>query len=322
MKKTAFISLLGVALLLTGCDANLTKVKKPNFASFGDEVAFEDFKEDLTKALETIDFNQEARLGSKEAKIKSAEASSQTLYRYNGDEEAANYKVIKQNINGSLTNGTIKYDAKKLISIIESKQKNVEIIKSRTEDSKEESTTETSSGSAVVTIDSGKSEISFNNKAMTYSVTKSFGEGEEPADYIDSTMKLLFMMGVEFIFATNLPTDSIYTPSKYHFYENKNRFTYTYTETINQDLKDYSNVIYAHSTKEYKNTFQLEVSDNKQILTAYRFTKETIDYLRDYEGAHANERSVVSSEVADELTLKSKNVSLNSVKLSKYTEIE
>ena len=70
MKKTAFISLLGVALLLTGCDADLTKVKKPTFASFGDEVAFEDFKEDLIKAFETIDFNQEARLGSKEMKIK------------------------------------------------------------------------------------------------------------------------------------------------------------------------------------------------------------------------------------------------------------
>ena len=157
---------------------------------------------------------------------------------------------------------------------------------------------------------------------MTYSVTKSFGEGEEPADYIDSSMKMLFVISVEYLFSSSLPTDSMYTPSKYHFYENKNRFTYTYTETINQDLKDYSNVIYAHSVTEYKDTFQLEVSDNKQVLTAYRFTKETIDYLRDYEGAHANERSVVTYQIAEEDTLKSKNVSLNSVKLSKYTEIE
>ncbi len=320
MKKTAFISLLGVALLLTGCDAGLTKVKKPTFASFGNEVAYEDFQEDVSKAFEDTDLQQEARLGSKEFKMKYNSASNETLYLY--DSDAANYKVIYQNILGSLLETELKYDSKKLITRVESKQKNVEIIKSRTEDSKEESTTETSSGSAVVTIDSGKSEISFNNKAMTYSVTKSFGEGEEPADYFDSSLKMSLRTAIELLFATNLPTSTEYTPEKYHFYKNKNTYTLTYVESVKEDLKDFGNVIYAHSVTEINNTVQIELSENKQILTAYTSSKESIDFLRDYEGAHANERGVVTFQQSYEISLKSKNVSLSNIKLSKYTEIE
>ena len=320
MKKTAFISLLGVALLLTGCDADLTRVKKPTFASFGNEVAFEDFQEDVSKAFEDTDLHQEALLGSKEFKIKSNSASNETLYRY--DSDAANYKVVRQNIHGSLLETALKYDSKKLISLVENKQKTVDIVKSKTEDTKEETTNEVNSGSAVVTIDSGKSVISFNNKAMTYSVTKSFGEGEEPAEYFDSSLKASFRITIELLFAINLPTSAEYTPEKYHFYQNKNTYTLTYAENVKEDLKDFGNVIYAHSVNEIKNTVQVEVSENKQVLTYYSSISESIDYLRDYENAHANERSIVTFQESYEISLKSKNVSLSNIKLSKYTEIE
>lgn len=320
MKKTAFISLLGVALLLTGCDTNLTKVKKPNFASFGEEVAYEDFQEDTSKAFEDTDIHQETRLGSKEFKIKSNSAFSETLYRY--DSDAANYKVVRQNIHGSLLETALKYDSKKLITLIDSKQKTVDIVKSKTEDTKEETTTEENSGSAVVTIDSGKSVISFNNKAMTYSVTKSFGEGEEPAEYFDSSLKMSFRITIELLFAMNLPASAEYTPEKYHFYRNKNTYTLTYVESVKEDLKDFGNVIYAHSVAEINNTVQIELSENKQILTTYTSRSESIDYLRDYEGAHANERAIATFQESYEISLKSKNVSLSNIKLSKYTEIE
>lgn len=320
MKKTAFISLLGVALLLTGCDADLTKVKKPTFASFGNEVAYEDFQEDLSKAFEDADLHQEAHLNSKVLNLKYNSASNETLYRY--DKDAANYKVVKQNIHGSLSETELKYDSKKLITRVESKQKVVDIVKSKTEDTKEETTTETSSGSAVVTIDSGKSEISFNNKAMTYSVTKSFGEGEEPADYFDSSLKMSLRVAIELLFAMNLPASAEYTPEKYHFYKNKNTYTLTYVESVKEDLKDFGNVIYAHSVTEINNTVQIELSENKQILTTYTSNKESIDFLRDYEGAHANERSIATFQESYEINLKSKNVSLSNIKLSKYTEIE
>ena len=96
----------------------------------------------------------------------------------------------------------------------------------------------------------------------------------------------------------------------------------TYAENVKEDLKDFGNVIYAHSVTEIKNTVQIEVSENKQVLTYYSSLSENIDYLRDYENAHAHERSIVTFQESYEISLKSKNVSLNNIKLSKYTEIE
>ncbi len=314
MKKTKLATLLIMPLLLTGCDADLSKISQPNFAPVGSQISYDDFMAAYEEAADKIDINQEALLKSKEMSYKNLISVKSGSYQ---NVNTVKPKTITKNetIVASKEQGTTKYDSKKNIILTKETYDFLDVFKDQTGTVKEDSTIVTETGVAVVDIDDGKSAITFNNKTMTYSVTKAFGDGEEPAPYVDMQFKMGCHLNLLTPFTTYLPKNEE-VKAFYKFYQNGNTFTYVYSDVTTQENIDSNSIVVSKDHIDENIKVQLELSENKQALKYYTSTKTTTTYIVD---GKFDETTI---EAASEISVKNRSVSLKAIKLSRYDAVE
>lgn len=322
MKKAKLIPLLIAPLLLTSCDADLTKVKKPSFAALGEELSYADFQNEVNKSLDKADIFGEGLLKSKELTLESATARSKIISA-NSINGRNSQKILSKTIYGYTAESTIKYDANKLIVLSKSTTNSVSIQKDSTIDTKEVEDNKAESGLAVVAVDDGKSAVSFNNLTMTYSVSKAFGEGDDPASYVDMQVKMTCLMAVYVPFVSYLPADdaSEEEMGKYHFYKNGSIYTYTYDSEESVDVDD-SGVLVGNLYSNTETKVQLELKESKQSVKYYYCDRFRTSYLHDYNDAKAGDEEDEKIESAATISVRNKSVSLKKINISKYDLVE
>ena len=322
MKKAKLITLLIAPLLLTSCDADLTVIKKPNFASLGQEVSYEDFQNEVEKSLNKTDIFSEGLLKSKELTIKTANAQSR-IYSSFENASSRSEKILSKKVAAEATESTIKYDANKLMALNKTTTNSLAIEKDSSVDCKEVEDSKSEKGLAVVNIDNGKSAISFNNMTMTYNVSKAFGEGDDPASYVDMQVKMACRMNIYYLFNAYLPADDVSEEEMgyYHFYKNANIFTYTYNCEESTDVKQ-SETLVARSYANFETKVQIELKENQQSLKYYLSSRYRTSYLNEYDGYHPGDVLEEKNESSNTASLKTKSVSLKKLNISKYDVVE
>ena len=322
MKKVKLIPLLIAPLLLTSCDADLSVIKKPSFASLGQELSYVDFQNEVNKSLDKADSYGDELLKSKELTMKTATAQS-VIYSSFENASSRSEKILSKKVNAVAADSTIKYDANKLIILATTTANNLVIQKDGTVDSKEVSEGRSESGLAVVSVDDGKSAVSFNNMTMTYSVSKAFGEGENPADYVDMQLKMTCLMGIYMPFFNYLPQDDATEEElgKYHYYKNDAIYTYTYISNESVDIEETGALV----ARLYSNTeikIQIELEENKQSMKYYYRDVYRTQYLSKYAGYLPGEVEEEKTESSATISLRNKSVSLKKIDIAKYDLVD
>ena len=141
MKKTVFIPLLGLSLLLSGCDVSNIKIKTPSFAKFGDEVSYAVFSQAFDTKLSETDIMSDELLSSKLYKGESAARYISSVSRKRENSNKSN--EIRRTLYGEVNKTTVEYDSKKLILLNNSEDKLVYITKTETDNTSEVTTTDT-----------------------------------------------------------------------------------------------------------------------------------------------------------------------------------
>lgn len=319
MKRTKLITLLVVPFLLTGCDTDLSKISQPRFADVGSQVSYDDFENAYNEAFEVIDINSEELLKSKELTYRSA-----SVYKTGSYVRASGQRtiVLNEEIQGLKETSTVKYDARKSIILTNSEEDYLALNKNQTGTVKETSTTKQEMGVAVVKIDDGKSAISFNNKTMTYNVNKAFGDGEDPTSYIDMQFRMGCLVSILMPFTSYLP-QSEEEFVNYSFFKNGNILTYTNNSETREYTKDgEDNELYVDT---YQKTIkvQLDLEKNKQSIKYYIYSEAVREYSNaELKAQHHGAYDKESIETAAEISVKTKSVSLKSIKISKYDAVE
>ena len=319
MKRTKLITLLVVPFLLTGCDTDLSKISKPRFADVGSQVSYDDFENAYNEAFEVIDINSEELLKSKELSFRGASVyKTGTYVRASGQRTI----VLNEEIQGLKETSTVKYDARKSIILTNSEENYLSQSKDQTGTVKETSTTKQEMGVAVVKIDDGKSAISFNNKTLTYNVNKAFGEGEDPTSYIDMQFRMGCLVSILMPFTSYLP-QSEEEFVNYSFFKNGNILTYTNNSETREYTKDAEdNELYVDT---YQKTMkvQLDLEKNKQSIKYYIYSEAVREYSNaELKAQHHGAYDKEAIETAAEISVKTKSISLKSIKISKYDAVE
>ena len=321
MRRTKLITLLVVPFLLTGCDTDLSKISQPRFADVGSQVSYDDFENAYNEAFEVIDINSEELLKSKELTFKSGSVYKSGSY-VNRSTSVRKIVTLNEKIQGLKETSTVKYDARKSIILTKSEEDYLAVNKDQTGTVKETSTTKQEMGVAVVKIDDGKSAISFNNKTMTYNVNKAFGEGENPTSYIDMQFRMGCLISILMPFTSYLP-QSEEEFVNYSFFKNGNILTYTNNSETREYTKDAEdNELYVDT---YQKTIkvQLDLEKNKQSIKYYIFTEAVREYSNaELKAQHHGAYDKESIETAAEISVKTKSISLKSIKISKYDAVE
>ena len=322
MKKVKLVPLLIAPLLLTSCDADLSVIKKPSFASLGQELSYVDFQNEVNKSLDKSDVFGNDLLKSKELSINSASAQS-VIRTANKSMSRNDKKILSKRINANAVESTIKYDAKKLIALAKSTTNSLSIEKDSTIDTKEVADAKSESGLAVVSLDDGKSAVSFNNMTMTYSVSKAFGEGDDVASYVDMQVKMVCLMYLYMPFVSYLPADDATEEvmGNYHFYKNADIYTYTYKSEESVEI-DESETLVARLYSYTEIKVQLELKENKQSLKYYYCDAFDTQYLNEYNGANPGDEDSEKVESAATISLRNKNVSLKKIDIAKYDMVD
>ena len=319
MKRSKFLTLLAVPFLLTGCSTDLTEVSKPSFASLGTQVTYSKFAEESDKACAKIDFLGEDLLKSKELNFNTH--SVYTIGNYvNRSTSVRVIKTVEELTEVNKVEMKTKYDAKKQIILSKATVTALNRSIDATGEEEETTTNHLDEGAAVVTIDGGKSAVKFNNKSMVYSVEKSFGEGEDPAKYIDMQFKMGCNVNLYERINTYLATEEEKLIN-YSFYINGSIFTYVLEKTtIETDKDEHNNIITQTITNDYAK-MQYDFTETKQSLKCYVTHSKITDY-RNTGTSKDGSFDQVKFALSSDISIKSKSVSLSSIKISKYDEVE
>ncbi|MBO4855874.1 MAG: hypothetical protein J5511_00675 [Bacilli bacterium] len=320
MKKTVFIPLLGLSLLLSGCDVSNIKIKTPSFAKFGDEVSYAVFSQAFDTKLSETDIMSDELLSSKLYKGESAARYISSVSRKRENSNKSN--EIRRTLYGEVNKTTVEYDSKKLILLNNSEDKLVYITKTETDNTSEVTTTDTEKGAAVVDYKDQKVGIDFDNDAKTFSIEKTFTSEENVASYLSTQIKALCFNTIISNFVTGFGSGESNNDPEYHWYVNGDILTYTYEKEETSELKDADDIIYANKHIKISYKYQIKLSKNEQTLKYHTSAVGSLEYIKNTTSYRDGETAKEDFATYGEFAMQSKKVSLDSIKLSKYMFIE
>lgn len=339
MKTVKIIPVLMAAMLVSACNVGGSKVKvsEPKFAKEnGSEMTSDDF----LKEFVTIDgysvkidgpavkdsefFKEDAKIGSKEVKMKTSSAEKATLTR--------DGKEISKQEEAYVVDGTMQADSNNKVIKSVSTRKSSESFKnlngSGSGSSSEKSTAYQQEGK----VDDKNGVISANVEEKTYRLSSEF-DTEEPRTYTSDTwfnltmQSLGSMIGEGFIYEIVLAKMQSVELKGYKFYKNDKVYTITYSNEETETLKtqeydpatsSYKEVEYATRTTKVEAKSQLDVTEGKWTYKTSTVEEVETKYLKDKGDYLSNDVRASKEEDYADYSVADKKVSVKAVDLKDY----
>ena len=339
MKTLKFVPILMAAMLLSACNTGGSKVKvsEPKFAKEnGTEMTADDFlKEFVTiegynvtpdgPAIKDSEFfKEDAKVGSKEMKVKYSSAYTVTLTR----EE----KEIEKSENLGVTEATAQADANNKVA------KTVTTSKTSTSSKTQEGKGSGSSSYKSTTymqegkVDDKNGVIEASVEKKVYDLDAAF-DTEEPRTYTSDTWFNIELQGAGQSLGSGFIEDIVMIKimggelTGFKFFKNDKVYTITYsheeTETLkyqqlNPSTMALEDVEYATRTTKEEVKRQFDITEGKwKYLTSSVETVET-KYLKDRNNNLVGDVTLSKTEAYSETTLNSKDVKVKALDVSGY----
>ena len=316
MKKVSLVMLLATPVLLSSCTTRIVRVNEPRFARLGVEQQFSDFYSELMDRFNKNDLNAEEYIGDKVLNILTSSKLTDTLARYSS--------IIRKEVNGQKTSGTIKYDCDKLA--VSSKYNTFSATDNKSETGNENSyEDEDEENISFVTTYNDKS-VCMNAKPyeLTANIEKTFTEEENKKEYVQNSYKLVALFSTFLAFSSYLPAEDAEESvlADYKFYRNGNYFTYVLNKTQSVHLDDSELGIYANGELNVYSKGQIEITNNKIATKSYY--RQSVEYTFNFDYQNNREADVTKTvrEQAVDISSVSKAVRIKTPDLRMYTIVE
>lgn len=305
MKKLRLIPLLSLAALLSACSLFGGKAKEPKFSKEGDEVTYEKFQEQYSKAyMDSELYDTDSKLGDRSLKG-TASYSSTDLHK-------RGKKEINKEEDSYTVKGEAQFDYDNLVA------KSTAEIKRTSKESSPEGT-----GSSTQTmkseeyyqftkIDGTKYLVEANAKTQVYSPYRSVSSSSDEKDVFDLFVRSNFS-SYSYMFGNYIP-NSKEEAKDYLFYNNDDvLFTIVYNEDDEEDVS------YGTVKTKSKIKVQIDLTDGKQAIRVSAVNKTETSYSKDYNSYLDGD--VVSEENVTyvDYSISSKDVNVKEVNLDDYT---
>ena len=324
MKKKTLISLIGISLLLVGCDyVKKVVVNSPKFENFGEEISLGIFTTAFEEQHAKCDIQLEASLDSKWININEASLLKQAVTR-SENKSSNSAKKIRETIYGNKEKDVIKYDSSKSIVLENKETYEVSTVFNETTNTSEGKEEKTEAGVANVGYQNEKVHISFDNAKDTFSIEKTFSDVEDPKQFIDLRVKGICYEIMLTPFTNLIPDSELSSEEldRFSFYKNDDIFTIQYSNVTDTELKDENDVLINMSSVKSSFTAQLKIGEHEQFYKYYRNDSVYVSYFQNTTTYHAGEVSQFTFTASSDISAKSKRVSLKNINLSNYDLVE
>ena len=279
MKSFKFIPVLAVAALLSACGTSKATVsaKAPKFAKEGKEVEVAKFSEDAVAAISKIEYlDDEAKIGSKEVKVKNSAVQSSTITR--NKKEAAKQEIKKSE------EVVAQFDMKNNVCKAINKSAQSTLFKvsyGYNEQYNEETETmymqeaqyEGETWIVRAAVEAKQTTLMAKTESMPMETVLQLSV----RDCVDTYFELSDMSSFIQVMPS-MPSESL---EHYKFYENGSVYTITYTDEQSTEMMSEDNVIVAKMTNKAVNKIQFEIKEGSIALRSMMESTTTTTYLED-----------------------------------------
>ncbi len=279
MKSFKFIPVLAVAALLSACGTSKATVsaKAPKFAKEGKEVEVAKFSEDAVAAISKIEYlDDEAKIGSKEVKVKDSTVQSSTITRNNKEtgkqEMKQSEEVLAQfDMKNNVFKATNKSAQSTLfkVSYGYSEQYNEETETMYMQEAQYEG----ESWIVRAAVETKQATLMAKTEAMSPEAALQLGVRSCVDNYFEFSDMSSFIQTLP-----SMPSESL---EHYKFYENGSVYTVTYNDEQSTDMMSEDNVIVAKMTSKSVNKIQFELKEGSIALRSMMESTTTTTYLEE-----------------------------------------
>ena len=313
MKKSKLLLLVLVTPLLTGCG---NKVKAPKFAKEGEAVAGDKFTEDMSKALASSAFAQDAALPSAVMEVKEQNLYVQEVLRggksftkstTSGEEAVklqydANNSIVRMD-----NNSNAKYQSKSNHGKTDEKESSKQ--------TRSYEGAQVSGANYLVMIDSDAKEYS----------PVALIEGETTVAKAEDLLMKAMMASVvgEYVLTQGQWAGmSEEEQAKYKLFENGNVYTCTYESKVeNEEIKDAEDKVLRIESSKTLSKAQIDFTAGKLAIKAYSEVETSITYKQSIGSYAVDDVATTKRVTAFDATYNDKDVKLKATDLSKYVAI-
>ncbi len=316
MKKVSLVMLLATPVLLSSCTTRIVRVNEPRFARMGNELQFSDFYSQLMERMDKNDLNNEEYFGDKVLDMLSTTKTTESLER--------NSSIIRKEVKGQKTSGTVKYDCDKLA--VSSKHNTFSVTDYKSETGNENSYEDEDEETVTFVTTHNDQTVCINARPyeLTANIEKTFAEEDNKKEYVQNSYKLIALLSTSMSFAAELPAEGTDESdlADYKFYRNGNYFTYVLDKNVINNLEDPELGIYANgSTKTYFKG-QIEITNNKISAKSYVKISHEVTFNFDYQDNREADVIRIVGENAITVSSVSKAVRIKTPDLRLYSIVE